>query len=147
MGVSWTAMRSNQSILKEINSWIFIARTVAQAEAPILWPPDVKNRLTGEDPYAEKDWKKKKRDDGSRGWDSCTASLTLRTCIWTNSGKQWRSRKADMLQYMELQSDSTEWLNNNKNVLLLLSELTSKWLWFSIFLFSLLQVEYQDMNI
>ena len=36
--VLWTARRSNQSILKEI-----IGRTNAEAEAPILWPPDEKN--------------------------------------------------------------------------------------------------------
>ena len=30
--------------------WIFIGRTDAEAEAPILWPPDVKSPLTGEDP-------------------------------------------------------------------------------------------------
>ena len=40
LGVPWTARRSNQSILKEINS-IFTGRT--DAEAPILWLPDVKN--------------------------------------------------------------------------------------------------------
>ena len=39
--VPWTARRSNQSILKEII--IFIGRTDAEAEAPILWLPDVKN--------------------------------------------------------------------------------------------------------
>ena len=43
MRVSWTAKRSNQSILKEIKSLIFIRRTDAEAEAPILWLPDVKN--------------------------------------------------------------------------------------------------------
>ena len=37
-------------------SWIFIARTDAEAETPILWPPDVKNWLLGKDPYAGKDW-------------------------------------------------------------------------------------------
>ena len=31
-------------------SWIFIGTTDADAEAPILWPPDVKNRLIGKDP-------------------------------------------------------------------------------------------------
>ena len=36
-------------------SWIFIGRTDAEAGAPILWPPDVKNRLTGKDPDAGKD--------------------------------------------------------------------------------------------
>ena len=35
---------------KENQSWIFIGRTDAEAETPILWPPDVKNRLTRKDP-------------------------------------------------------------------------------------------------
>ena len=39
--VPWTARRSSQSILKE--SWVFIGRTDAEAETPILWPPDVKS--------------------------------------------------------------------------------------------------------
>ena len=39
--VPWTARRSNQSVLKEII--IFIGRTDAEAEAPVLWPPDAKN--------------------------------------------------------------------------------------------------------
>ena len=37
-------------------SWIFIGRTDAEAEAPILWPPDVKTWLIGKDSDAEKDW-------------------------------------------------------------------------------------------
>ena len=37
-------------------SWIFIERTDAEAETPILWPPDVKSWLTGKDPNAGKDW-------------------------------------------------------------------------------------------
>ena len=37
--------------------WIFIGRTYSEAEAPILWPPDVKNWLIGKDPDAEKDWR------------------------------------------------------------------------------------------
>ena len=35
--------------------WIFIGRTDVEAEAPILWPPDAKNRLIGKDPDAGKD--------------------------------------------------------------------------------------------
>ena len=46
--VPWTARRSNQSILNQ--SWIFIARTDAEAEALILSPPDAKNWLIGKDP-------------------------------------------------------------------------------------------------
>ena len=38
-------------------SWIFIGRTDAEAETPILWSLDVKNRLTGKDPDAGKDWR------------------------------------------------------------------------------------------
>ena len=42
--VPWTARRSNQSILKEINqSWMFIGRTDIEAETSILWPPDAKS--------------------------------------------------------------------------------------------------------
>ena len=37
-------------------SWIFIGRTDAEAEAPTRWPPDVKSWLIGKDPDAGKDW-------------------------------------------------------------------------------------------
>ena len=40
-------------------SWIFIGRT--NAEAPILWPPDVKNWLIWKDPDAEKDWRQEEK--------------------------------------------------------------------------------------
>ena len=49
--------------------WIFIAR--ADAEAPILWPPDVKNRLIGKDPDAGKDWRQEEKgttEDEKFGW-------------------------------------------------------------------------------
>ena len=41
--------------------WIFIGKTNAKAEAPILWPPDVKSWLIGKDPDAGKDWKQKEK--------------------------------------------------------------------------------------
>ena len=41
--------------------WIFIGRTDAEAKAPILWPPDVKTRLTGKDPDAGKDWRQEEK--------------------------------------------------------------------------------------
>ena len=44
-------------------SWIFIGRTDTEAETPILWPPDMKNWLIGEDPDAGKDWRQEER-----GW-------------------------------------------------------------------------------
>ena len=41
--------------------WIFIERTDAKAEAPVLWPPDVKSQLTGKDPNAQNDWRQKEK--------------------------------------------------------------------------------------
>ena len=42
-------------------SWIFIGRTDAEAEVPILWLPDVKNWLIGKDPDVRKDLKQEKK--------------------------------------------------------------------------------------
>ena len=42
-------------------SWIFIGRTDAEAEAPVLWPPDAKNWLIGKDPDAGKHWRQKEK--------------------------------------------------------------------------------------
>ena len=44
---------------KRTQSWIFIGRT--DAEAPILWPPDVKNGIIGKDPDAGKDWRQEEK--------------------------------------------------------------------------------------
>ena len=41
--------------------WVFIGRTDAEAEAPILWPPDTKSQLTGKDHDAGKGWRPKKK--------------------------------------------------------------------------------------
>ena len=52
-------------------SWIFIGQTDAEAEAPIPWPPDAKNWLTGKDPDAGKDWgevEKGATEDEMVGW-------------------------------------------------------------------------------
>ena len=51
--VPWTARRSNQSILKELSPEY--SRTDAEAETPILWPPDVTSGLIGKDPDGRKD--------------------------------------------------------------------------------------------
>ena len=52
-------------------SWIFIGRTDAEAEAPILWSPDAKNWLIGKDPDAGKDWRWEEKgmtEDEMAGW-------------------------------------------------------------------------------
>ena len=57
--------------LKGNQSWIFIGRTDAEAEAPILWPPDVKSQLIRKDPDVRKDWKQEEKgmiEDELVGW-------------------------------------------------------------------------------
>ena len=52
-------------------SWVFNGRTDVEAETPILWPPDVKSWLIGEDPDAGKDWgqeEKEMTEDEMVGW-------------------------------------------------------------------------------
>ena len=52
-------------------SWIFIGRTDAEAETPILWPPDVKSWLIGKGPDAGEDWRQEEKgmtEDETVGW-------------------------------------------------------------------------------
>ena len=59
-------------------SWIFIGRTDAEVEAPILWPPDVKSQLTGKDPDAGKDWGQEERGQQRTGrLDGITDSVDM----------------------------------------------------------------------
>ena len=56
---------------KRDQSWVFIGRTDAEAETPILWPPDVKNWLIGKDPDVGKDWRWEEKgttEDEMVGW-------------------------------------------------------------------------------
>ena len=61
---SWESFvqQGDQTINPKGNqSWVYIGRTHAEAEAPILWPPDVKSHLTGKDPDAGNDWRQKEK--------------------------------------------------------------------------------------
>ena len=55
---------------QENQPWIFIERTDAEAEAPILWPPDIKSQLIWKDPDARKDWSQEKgmTEEEMVGW-------------------------------------------------------------------------------
>ena len=72
-------------------SWIFVGRTDIEAEAPILWPPDVKNWLIWKDPDAGKDWRQEEKgmpEDEMVGWchrlDRHEFDMSLdRSCWWT----------------------------------------------------------------
>ena len=71
--------------IKQVNPkgnqpWIFIGRTGAEAEALILWPLDVKSRLTGKDPDAGKDWGQEEKgatEDEMVGWHHRLNNMSL----------------------------------------------------------------------
>ena len=59
-------------------SWIFIGRTDAEAETPILWPPDAKNWLIWKDPDTGKDWRWERRGWQRMRWLDCiTNSMNM----------------------------------------------------------------------
>ena len=89
-------------------SWIFIGMTDAVAEAPILWPPDVKNGLIGKDPAAGKDWRQEEK--GMTGWDGWMASLTRWTWVCVSSQSWWWTEKPGMLQSLGLQRGGHDWV-------------------------------------
>ena len=59
-------------------SWMFIGRTDVEAEAPILWPPDVKNWLIWKNPDSGKDWSGRRRGQQRMRWsDGITNSMDM----------------------------------------------------------------------
>ena len=56
-------------------SWIFIGRTGAEAETPVLWPPDVKSWLIGKDSDAGKDWGQEEKEMTEDKMVACTTDL------------------------------------------------------------------------
>ena len=91
-------------------SLVFIGRTDAKAETPVLWSFTSCEELTH--------WKRLwcweglgaggEGDDG--GWDGWMASLTQRTWVWVNSGSGWWTGRPDVLQFMVLQRVGYDWL-------------------------------------
>ena len=79
---SWESFEQQQ--IKPVNpkgnqSWLFIGRTdaEAEAEAPILWPPDAKSQLIGKDPDGEKDWRQEERGTRTVWLDGITDSMDM----------------------------------------------------------------------
>jgi len=87
-------------------SWILIGRTDAEAETPILWPPDEPTNLKR--PWC---WESLKvgREGDDRGWDGWMASPTQWTWVWAISGRWWWTRKPGMLQSMGSQRIGHDW--------------------------------------
>ena len=103
-------------------SWVFIGRTDAEAEAPILWPPDVENWLIRKDSDAGKGWRQEEK--GTTGWGGWMASVTRWTWVWASPGSWWWTGKPGALQSMGSQRVRHNWateLNLSLNWLELLS--------------------------
>ena len=67
-------------------SWIFIRRTDAKAETPILWPPNVKSRLIGQDLDVGKEWGQEVKgitEDETVGWHHWLNGLEFEHTIWS----------------------------------------------------------------
>ena len=91
--------------------WIFIGRTDAEAEAPILWPPDEKSWLTGVSSWC---WERLKvgGEGNNRGWDGWLASPTRWTWVWVGYGS-WIG-KPGVLQSMGSQRVGHDWATEMK---------------------------------
>ena len=101
-------------------SWIFIGRTDAETEAPILWPPDAKNWLIGKDPDAGKEWRQEKgmTEDEMVGWHHQLDGHEFEQVLGVSDGQgslaccgSWGPNK----------SDTTEWLDWTELMLSLFS--------------------------
>ena len=79
-------------------SWIFIGRTDAEAEVPILWPPDEKNWLIGNDSNAGKDWRQEEK--GTTEGEMVGWHHWLSGWVWTSFRRWCRVGKPGMLQSM-----------------------------------------------
>ena len=92
-------------------SWVFIGRTDAKAETPILWPPHAKSWLIGEDPDAGRYWRQEEKgttEDEMAGWhhqlDGCEFE-------WTPGVDDGQGGLACCDSWGHKESDTTEQLN------------------------------------
>ena len=90
--------------------WIFIGRTDAEAEAPILWPLYANSRLIRKDPDTGKDWRQEEKVT-TENWDGWVVSLARWTWVWVNSGSwlwtgglvccsPWGCKEVDMTEQL-----------------------------------------------
>ena len=92
-------------------SWIFIRRTDAEAEALVLWPPDAKNWLLGKDPDAGKDWRQQEKgatEDEMVGWHHWLDGYEFEQALGIGDGQ---GSLACCSLWLRKESDTTERLN------------------------------------
>ena len=94
-------------------SWIFIGRTdaEAEAEAPVLWPPDTSSQLIGKDLDAGKDWGQEEKgltEDERVGWHHQFDGHESEQALWVGDGQ---GGLACYSAWGHKESDTTDWLN------------------------------------
>ena len=89
-------------------SWIFIGRTDAEVETPIIWSPVAKNWLHGKKPWCWETLKAGGEGD-NRGWNCWVASPTQWTWVWACSRSWWWTGKPSMLQSLGSQRFIHNW--------------------------------------
>ena len=97
-------------------SWIFIGKTDAEAETPILWPPHAKSWLIWKDPDAGKDWGQEEKgttEDEMAGWHHW---LNGHGFGWTPGVGDGQGGLAYCGSWGRKQSDTTEWLNWTEDI-------------------------------
>ena len=101
-----------QPVHPKYQSCVFIGRTDAEAETPILWPHHAKSLLL------KKSWCWKGFGAGGegddRGWDGWMASLTWWTWVWVNSGSWWWTERPGVLRFIGLQRVGHDWATELK---------------------------------
>jgi len=95
-------------------SWVFIGRTDAEAEALILGPPDAKSQLTGKGPDAEKDRRREEKgmtEDEMVAWHHWLNGHEFKQTLGDGEGQ---GSLACFSPWNHKESDTTEWVNNNR---------------------------------
>ena len=104
-------------------SWIFIGRTGAEAETPILWPPDGKEPTHWKRPWC---WERLKAGEGDhRGWDGWMASPSQWTRVWESSKTVMdrESWHAIVHGIIKSQTRPSNWTTTTKLIFLLIRSL------------------------
>ena len=89
-------------------SWIFMGRTDAEAEAPILWPPDAKSWLIWKDLDAGKECRREEK--GTTEHEMVEWHHRLNERVWVSSGSWWWTGKPGVLHSMGSQRVGHDWV-------------------------------------
>ena len=112
---------------KRNNFWLFIGRTDAEAEVPILWPPNVKNGFIGKDPDAGKDWRQDEKgmtEDEMVGWHHRLEGHEFEQAPGVGDGQgslascsPWGHKELDMPEWLNWLTGSQKCFTKARNTL------------------------------